>query len=198
MTDKPNLPAVPHQLPTTISLPRSLEQLLEQSTMEGQSLVLPRILTEEERSILSQTSADAERWGNAKADITKSLQHVAMIASAYPAANLSVTALEARSEAYMVALEDVPTWAVGAAGKRWARGEVACLGDKVNLSFPPSPPQLRILALDEVAKVRAVGVRCRRLMSAKARKEIDPAQRAATAARIREIMNRQNSEALNG
>lgn len=187
MTDKPILPAVPHQLPTTISLPPSLERLLEQAEISGQTVILRRSLTEAEQLTLSQIASDAERWGNGKADITRSLQQVAKIVSAYPASNLSDAVLEARSEAYMAALEDVPTWAVGAAGKRWARGEVGCLGDKINLSFPPSPPQLRLLALDEVAKVRAVAVRCRRLQSAKVRKEIDPEQRKRAIERLYEV-----------
>jgi hypothetical protein len=92
-------------------------------------------------------------------------------------ANLSVAAAEARSEAYEIALEDVPAWTVGAAAKRWIKGEVAILGDRVNLSFPPSPPQLRALAMDEWAKARGALWRYRRLMGGKTARVVPPEKR---------------------
>lgn len=85
----------------------------------------------------------------------------------FPAGNVSEAVIDARSEAYEIALEDVPAWAVEAAAKRWIKGDVATLGDRPNLSFPPSPPQLRALALDEWAKARAALWRYRRLMAGK-------------------------------
>lgn len=103
----------------------------------------------------------------AKSDAVAAIAHVAKLLYAFPTANLSAAANEARSEAYEIAIEDVPAWTVAAAAKRWIRGEVSVLGDKPNLSFPPSPPQLRALALDEWAKARAALWRYRRLIAGK-------------------------------
>ena len=161
-------------------------------------MTIPRALTTAEQSTLSQIATEVSALAGQKANIPETLKEVAMLFLAFPSANVGEAAATARAEAYKIALEDLPTWAVTAAARRWVKGDVASLGDKVDMRFPPSPPQLRKLAAEELSEVRAVGVRCRRLMSAKVRKEIDAAQRAATAARIREIMNHQNSEALNG
>ena len=77
------------------------------------------------------------------------------------------------------ALEDVPAWAVAAAGRRWIRGEVAVLDDKPNLSFPPSPPQLRALAVDEWSKARAALWRYRRLLAGKTERVVPLEERRA-------------------
>ena len=103
----------------------------------------------------------------AKPDPLTALREVARLLLAFPAGNVSEAVAEARSEAYEIALEDVPAWTVKAAARRWIKGEVATLGDKVNLSFPPSPPQLRALALDEWAKARGALWRYRRLKDGK-------------------------------
>lgn len=103
----------------------------------------------------------------AKPDGFTSLRQVAKLLTVFPAGNVSDAVLEARSDAYGIALEDVPAWAVSAAVKRWLKGDVAILDDKPNLSFPPSPPQLRALALDEWSKARAALWRYRRLMEGK-------------------------------
>lgn len=103
----------------------------------------------------------------AKPDPVMALKQAAKLLAVFPAGNLSEAVIDARSEAYQIALEDVPTWAVEAAAKHWLKGEVYALNDKPNLSFPPSPPQLRALALDEWAKARAALWRYRRLMDGK-------------------------------
>lgn len=113
----------------------------------------------------------------AKPDPVIALREVARLLLAFSTANLSVTAAEARSEAYEIALEDVPAWTVKAAARHWIKGEVAILGDKVNLSFPPSPPQLRALALDEWAKARGALWRYRRLMGGKTARVVPPEKR---------------------
>ncbi|WP_156886774.1 hypothetical protein [Pleomorphomonas oryzae] len=100
----------------------------------------------------------------AKPGSVAALQEAAKLLVVFPASNISEAVIDARSEAYEIALEDVPAWTVEAAAKRWLKGEVAVLADKPNLSFPPSPPQLRALALDEWGKARAALWRYRRLM----------------------------------
>lgn len=124
-------------------------------------------MTTEERSTLSQLIAEVEPYAEAKPDIAATLREVVGLLLAFPAANVSEAAAKARSAAYEIALDDVPTWAVRAAVKRWLRGDVACLGERANLAFPPSPPQLRGLVMDEWAKARGALWRYRRLANGK-------------------------------
>ncbi|SCM75386.1 hypothetical protein KL86PLE_20054 [uncultured Pleomorphomonas sp.] len=116
---------------------------------------------------MSQLVDEVAPLAEAKPDAVVALGQVAKLLTVFPAANIGAAVAKARREAYEIAIEDVPAWTVEAAAKRWLKGEVATLGDKVNLSFPPSPPQLRALALDEWAKARAALWRYRRLMEGK-------------------------------
>ncbi|PIO96157.1 hypothetical protein [Pleomorphomonas carboxyditropha] len=170
MPISPALPAQPQLRPKTLSLPPSLAELertLRPEEAASRTPTLSRALTEDERSILSRLVDEVAPLAEAKPDSMIALQEAAKLLTVFPAGNISEAVLDARSKAYDIALEDVPAWAVEAAARRWIKGEVATLGDKPNLSFPPSPPQLRALALDEWAKARAVLWRYRRLMEGK-------------------------------
>lgn len=57
---------------------------------------------------------------------------------------------EAKAEAYMIAVEDSPAWAVTAAIRGWYRGEH---GQEHNYTFAPAPAILRELAMKEHWKV---------------------------------------------
>lgn len=155
---------------TTLSLPPSLAELertLRPEEMASRTPTLSRALTPGERSILSQLIDDIAPLAEAKPDAFRSLRQVAKLLMMFPASDLSEAVVDARSEAYEIALEDLPAWAVEAAAKRWIKGDVAALDERPNLSFPPSPPQLRALALDEWAKARAALWRYRRLLGGK-------------------------------
>ena len=142
-----------------------LERTLRPEEVASQTPTLPRPLTVEECSTLSRSLAEVAPYADAKPDPVSSLRHVARLLLGFPAAALSEAAAEARGEAYEVAIEDVPAWAVQAGARRWIRGDVAPCGDRVNLAFPPSPPQLRALAMDEWAKTRGAAWRIRRLLA---------------------------------
>lgn len=58
---------------------------------------------------------------------------------------------EAKGEAYMAALNDVPCWAVEEARRKWYRGEFE---KEYDYSFPPAPAILRKHARDEQCLVR--------------------------------------------
>lgn len=53
---------------------------------------------------------------------------------------------EAKADAYMIALEDMPAWAVTAAIRGWYRGEH---GPDYNYTFAPAPADLRKFAMAE-------------------------------------------------
>ena len=58
---------------------------------------------------------------------------------------------EARGEAYMAALEDVPSWAVQEAMRKWYRCEC---GQKHDYKWQPAPSTLRELSMMEVYRVK--------------------------------------------
>lgn len=57
---------------------------------------------------------------------------------------------EAKADAYMIALEDMPAWTITAAIRGWYRGEH---GTEHNYKFAPAPAVLRKLVLVERWKV---------------------------------------------
>lgn len=66
---------------------------------------------------------------------------------AYPIANGTSEAGRARAEAHLVALDDVPPWAIAEAIKRWHRGEC---GQGYNYRYAPAPAELRQLSKERV------------------------------------------------
>lgn len=88
---------------------------------------------------------------------------------AFPAAgSSSEAAAQARSDVYDDALADVPPWALNAAIKRWARGEVPSqLGfGTLNYSFAPAPAVLRKIAKYEMNPFEVQAHKLRRLLMA--------------------------------
>lgn len=70
---------------------------------------------------------------------------------AKPAQRTDEIGVEATGESYMIALEDVPVWAVEAALRKWYRGESVVLNPKQphNFTWRPDTASLRKLALIE-------------------------------------------------
>lgn len=70
--------------------------------------------------------------------------------------NTSELATEAQGEAYMIALSDIPHWAVEAAIERWYRGHCGndLHGNRFDYRFRPDPETLRRLSFEEVWKLK--------------------------------------------
>jgi hypothetical protein len=86
---------------------------------------------------------------------------------AFPAAwSSSEAAAQARSDIYDDALGDLPPWAINAAIKRWAKGEVpADLNMGImNFTFAPSPAILRKLTKVELGPFEAQAAKLRALL----------------------------------
>lgn len=71
---------------------------------------------------------------------------VAKLQAAFPAADVASSVAEVGGEAYLIALEGVPLWALEEAYRRVLRGEAA-----VNRQFMPKPPELRFL-VNEISR----------------------------------------------
>lgn len=81
----------------------------------------------------------------------------------------SELAAEAKGEAYVMALEDMPWWAVEAAARCWYRGECGndANGKPYDYHWPPDPATLRKLATRQLWMVRARMNELQELLDAK-------------------------------
>lgn len=85
-------------------------------------------------------------------DRKPTLATVTKMLLAYPVSGASQEAGAARAEAYLIALEDIPAWAVEKAIHRWHRGDC---GDQ-NYNFSPPPAILRNISLNEFKPVHEI------------------------------------------
>jgi hypothetical protein len=85
-----------------------------------------------------------------------------------PSATQNEASAEARGEAYLTALEDLPLWAVQAAIRRWHRGDAGKnqRGEPYDYHWLPAPAELRMIALLELWRVRERAAVLRKLLSA--------------------------------
>jgi len=82
---------------------------------------------------------------------------------------------EARGEAFMAALDDIPVWSVQAAIRRWYRGDCGNdeRGRRYDYHWSPAPAELRRIAFAEMWHVKSRSQSLRRLLSAVPRIEYD-------------------------
>ncbi len=131
------------------------------------------------RPLLDQTpiaSADLE---------AATLVLVTKMMMALPSQRSTEAGAEAAGEAFMAALDDVPSWAVGAAIRRWYRGESQKTArDPHDFRWRPAPATLRKLAQIEAHRVRGRILDLERLLNAEQRLEYTDEQRAANLERL--------------
>jgi hypothetical protein len=92
----------------------------------------------------------------------------------------------ARGEAYMAALEDIPSWAVQEAMRKWHRAEH---GPKHDYKWQPAPATLRELALLEVWRVKGTVRKLNDLLLAEPLLEFTPEQEAAMRDKLSAYLN---------
>jgi hypothetical protein len=85
-----------------------------------------------------------------------------------PSAGQNPASSEARGEAYLEALEDLPLWAVRAAIRRWRRGDAGKSerGEPYDYRWLPAPAELRRIANLELWRVKDRASQLRRLLRA--------------------------------
>jgi hypothetical protein len=85
-----------------------------------------------------------------------------------PAAKQNEASVQARGEAYLAALDDLPPWALRTAIRRWYRGDAGTneRGDAYDYHWPPAPAELRKIALSELWRVKGRAADLRRLLRA--------------------------------
>ena len=82
------------------------------------------------RAALGQTNVDY------------SMAKVTELLLSFPSQAVNEAGAKAKARGYIIALDDLPSWAVADACRKWLRGECG----EQNYNFAPSPPQLRKFA----------------------------------------------------
>lgn len=102
-----------------------------------------------------------------------------------PSQKVNDVGAEARAEAYMIALDDVASWAVEAAVRGWYRREY---GEEREYTFAPGPPDLRAVAMIEQRKVGTRAAVLSRLLDARERFERSEDDQRKMIARLDEVL----------
>ena len=112
---------------------------------------------------------------------------VANMLMAYPMAGGSEETGRARSQAYLIALDDVPPWAIADTIKLWHRGQC---GPDHNYRFAPAPAELRGASMNLLQPVKQVISHLESLLNAMTlERAMDPTpiERVNAAPRLRAI-----------
>jgi hypothetical protein len=90
-----------------------------------------------------------------------------------PATTQNELSAEARGEAFMAALDDLPPWAVRSAIRRWYRGDCGKneQGESYHYHWCPAPADLRRIAFTEMYRVKGRADELKRLLAAETRIE---------------------------
>jgi hypothetical protein len=112
--------------------------------------------------LCSQTPLESDEWEGA------TLIVVTKMMLALPSSQQNEAGAEASGEAFQMALEDLPTWAVTSAVRRWYRGDCGVneRGDPYDYHWRPAPAELRKVALFEKWKVKAQADTLRKMLKA--------------------------------
>jgi hypothetical protein len=106
---------------------------------------------------------------------------LAVLLASFPTASLSEQDAKLRVTGYMIALDDVPTWAIERAARKWLKGE---MGDR---AFAPSPAQLRVHCEGELRWMTGLAAICRKIADAVEKPAaLSDEQRAANLVRLRD------------
>lgn len=102
------------------------------------------------KATLEETPENGDEWATETMTVVTKMQ---LVLSSMKASEL---AGEAKAEAYMDALEDLPSWAVVAVRRRWNRGQ--CGNDEQGKPYDhkwmPDPATMRRLVVSETFRVR--------------------------------------------
>lgn len=136
--------------------------------------------------LCAQTPANADEWEAATLIIITKLM------LALPSSQQNEAGAEATGEAFQAALDDVPTWAVAAAVRRWYRGDCGENenGKPYDYHWRPAPAELRRIALVEKWRVKARAETLRKLLAAEPLIEFSDEHCAQMRARLATVIPR--------
>lgn len=128
---------------------------------------------------LAMTPIEDERHG----ELT--LTTVTKMTLVLPSRDAGELANEAKGEAYMAALEDVPSWAVQEAMRKWYRAEC---GPKHDYKWQPAPATLRSVAMGETYRVMAVRRKLQEVAAAEPLREFSAEHEASMRAKLAQYL----------
>lgn len=142
----------------------------------------------------SQAPTTTERQAIEKrvADLGRSLQTldvdrvagaVSRLLACFPTAAKDQETAALMADGFLTALDDVPAWAVERACRAWLRGEV----DGGAPRFAPTPPELRKVALQQMAPVFREKRSWERVLQAEIEPEYSPEEREAQKRRMERL-----------
>jgi hypothetical protein len=108
-------------------------------------------------ALLEQTPERDDCWGQ------RTLVGVSKLLMTLAGREGGQLAGEAKGEAYMAALDDVPYWATEEAARLWYRGEC---GERHNYTWPPAPAVLRSIARRSECALRWKSTELQQLLTA--------------------------------
>jgi hypothetical protein len=114
-----------------------------------------------------------------------------MMLSPLAAATANEASAEASGRSYMMALDDLPTWAVAAAVRRWYRGDGGKdqRGNLRDCHWRPAPADLRELAMIEFWRVKGPATTLCDLLRAEPRIEFSREHCSAMLTRLSNLMH---------
>lgn len=188
-TDPANLPSLPGWLRSRLGMV-SREEIRE-GNQYRMGPVLPgncALSDHERRAIQSHTKALdglCRKTSLTHPDVANEvLGALARLLRAFPTKEGELTG-EAKTEAYMIAIEDLPEWAIRQAIRGWYRGEH---GSGYNYTFAPAPADLRELSMMELWKVKGRATQLQSLLDAVPRVEYSLEHRKDMLERIQKVV----------
>jgi hypothetical protein len=169
-----------HQRSTVDGKYRSVPTLPASLTLSPTERVEIEHHAGELEGLCAQTPADSDEWEAA------TLVIITKLMLALPTAQQNDAGAEATGEAFLTALDDVPTWAVAAAVRRWYRGD--CGENERRQPYDhhwrPAPAEMRKIALVEKWRVQHRAQTLRKLLAAEQLVEFNDEHCAAMRARL--------------
>lgn len=137
-------------------------------------------------ALCAQTPADSDEWEGA------TLILITKLMLALPSSQQNEAGAEATGEAFQAALDDVPTWAVAAAVRRWYRGDCGPneRGQPYDYHWRPAPAELRKIAMVEKWRVQQRTHTLRKLLAAEPLIEFSEGHCEQMLARLAEVIPR--------
>jgi hypothetical protein len=145
---------------------------------EDQKMLVERHISALE-TMLSMTPYDDESHGSL------TMQTVTKMMLVLPSRESGDLVGQAKGEAYMDALDDVPSWAVQEAMRKWHRAEY---GPKHDYKWQPAPSTLRELAMIETYRIMGLRRRLNGVLAAEPLLEFTPEHEASMRAKIDEYL----------
>jgi hypothetical protein len=137
-------------------------------------------------ALCAQTPTNSDKWEGATLIIITKLM------LALPSSQQNEAGAEATGEAFQAALDDVPTWAVASAVRRWYRGD--CGENERGLPYDyhwrPAPAELRRIAIVEKWRVMQRATTLRNLLAAEPLIEFHAEHCAAMRSRLAAVIPR--------